>query len=105
MLRGDRRAAEKELRNKLLLQRSRYEARIDHLKTRGEELEARVGLLATQLRNLKAQNENLSSNLRDMEESTIWRMFGPYRRLRAKISALTRSKSGGAKGGSATRSD
>jgi len=99
------RAAEEEPRNKLLLQRSRYgarikhlEARIDHFKTRGDELE-------TQLRKLKAQNESLSSDLRDMEESRIWRLFGPYRRLRARISALTRPKSENAKESAATRSD
>jgi len=91
-------AAEEELRNELLLQRSRYAAR-------GESLEARAGDLEAQLRNVKAQNENLSDNLRDMEESTTWRLFGPYRRLRTKIRALTKSTPEDAKESSATRSD
>ena len=110
--RAARRAKEEELRNQLLLQRSRYaarvehlESRIEHLKTQSETLEARAADLATRLRDIKAQNENLSKNLRDMEESTIWRLFGPYRRLRAKMGALTRSTSEDAKGSPARRSD
>ncbi|HEX6709075.1 MAG TPA: polysaccharide pyruvyl transferase family protein [Rubrobacter sp.] len=113
------RATEAELRNELLLQRSRYAARVEHLKTRGEALEARRENLATQLQNLKSQNENLktqsenmkarnenlSNDLRDIEESTTWRLFGPYRRLRAKMSPQTKSTPEETKGSPATRSD
>jgi polysaccharide pyruvyl transferase WcaK-like protein len=113
------RAKEEELRNELLSQRSRYaaraehlEARAEHLKTRGETLEARVENLTTGLQtlksqneNLKLQNENLSRNLRAIEESTTWRLFGPYRRLRAKIGAPARPTPDDKKGSSATRSD
>ena len=103
--RAARRAAEEESRNKLLLQRSRYGARIKHLEARIDRFKTRGDDLETQLRKLKAQNESLSSDLRDMEESRIWRLFGPYRRLRARISALTRPKSENAKESATTRSD
>jgi hypothetical protein len=103
--RAARRAAEEESRNKLLLQQSRYGARIKHLEARIDRFKTRGDDLETQLRKLKAQNESLSSDLRDMEESRIWRLFGPYRRLRARISALTRPKSENAKESTTTRSD
>jgi polysaccharide pyruvyl transferase WcaK-like protein len=120
------RATEAELRSELVQQRSRYaarvehlEARIEHFKTRGEALETRVENLATQLQNLKTQNENLKihnenlkiqhenlgNDLRDIEESTTWRLFGPYRRLRARMGAQAKSTSDDAKGSSGTRSD
>src|SRR5215210_3776534 len=115
--RASRHATEEELRNGLLIQRSvhreqleRYRARVEHLearvghfKTRGENLETEIEYLRTQLRKLKAQNESLSGTLRDIKESRIWRLFGSYRRLRAKISALTRPKSENAKESAATR--
>ena len=117
--RASRHATEEELRNGLLIQRSvhreqleRYRARVEHLearvghfKTRGENLETEIEYLRTQLRKLKAQNKSLSGTLRDIKESRIWRLFGSYRRLRAKISALTRPKSENAKESAATRSD
>ncbi|HET7271113.1 MAG TPA: hypothetical protein VFI90_08485, partial [Rubrobacter sp.] len=116
--RAARRANEGELRNKLRelgdrlhSQRARYaarvehlEARVEHFKTRGEALEARVENLSTQLQDLKSRNENLSDDLSDIEESTIWRLFGPYRRLRARMDATGESTSEDAKGNSAARS-
>jgi polysaccharide pyruvyl transferase WcaK-like protein len=110
-----RRATEEELRNELLLQQAaqrdqleRYRARVKHLEARVDHLktlETQVGHLGPRLRELKTQNESLSSSLREMEESTTWRLFGPYRRLRAKISALMKPTSENAQGSDATRPD
>ncbi|HJQ30182.1 MAG TPA: polysaccharide pyruvyl transferase family protein, partial [Rubrobacter sp.] len=113
------RAKKEELRGELHLQRSRYaarienlESRIEHFKTRGDALEARVENLATRLQDVKVQNEKLRTRnedlgdiIRAIEGSATWRLFGPYRRLRAKISSLTRKAPDDAKGRSATRSD
>lgn len=124
--RAARRASEREMANRLRemgdrlrSQRSRYEARVEllearveHFKKRGEELEARAGDLVTRLHDLKVQNENLkarnedlSGQLHDIEQSTTWRLFGPYRRLRASVGRLTRTTAEDAKEHSATRSE
>lgn len=117
--RAARRAKEMEMTNRLRSQRSRYEARVEHLearvedfKRRGEELEARAGDLVTRLQDLKSQNENLrarnedlSGRLLDIEQSTTWRIFGPYRRLRASVGRLTGTSPEDAKDRSATRSE
>jgi len=120
------RATEEQLRNGLLVQRSvhrdqlerhtarvehlearveHFQARVEHFRTRGDNLETEIEHLRTQFQKLKAQNESLSGTLRDIKESRIWRLFGPYRRLRAKISSLARPKSESAKESAATRTD
>ena len=46
-----------------------------------------------ELEHLKTQNESLRNRLRDIENSATWRLFAPYRWLRAKTNALTKPAS------------
>ncbi len=63
-------------------ERSAMNARLDHLKT---------------------QNESLRNRLHNIENSMTWRLFGPYRRLRAKTNALTKPASEGTQESDDTR--
>ena len=57
-----------------------------------------IAHLRAQLRQGRVREAAVRNQLRAMENSTTWRLFGPYRRLRARIDAA-RGSSGGAKGG------
>jgi polysaccharide pyruvyl transferase WcaK-like protein len=70
--------------NRQLLER--YQARVRHHEDKNRSLEAR-------LQSLRAENEGLKSLVRSMERSRAWRLFAPYRRLRARLGALIKPSS------------
>jgi len=51
----------------------------------------------------KTQNESLRNRLHAIENSATWRLFGPYRRLRARTNALTKPASEGTQESDDTR--
>ena len=60
-----------------------------------------IAYLRAQIRRLKrseAQIETLKAHIRNMENSTTWRMFEPYRRLRARLDARKKPAAENARG-------
>jgi SAM-dependent methyltransferase len=75
------------------MQETEVQAFYDALKLRGTEigyLRARIRRSDAEIHALKIQKnqiQNLRTQIRDMENSTTWRIFEPYRRLRARMNA------------------
>jgi septal ring factor EnvC (AmiA/AmiB activator) len=68
-----------------------HRTEITHLRARIRRSDAEIQLLKVQMKNqiqkLTNQIQKLTSQIREMENSTTWRIFEPYRRLRAKMTA------------------
>ena len=69
------------------MQETEAQAFLDALKLRGTE----IGYLRARIRTAgdpyKAEIQRLKRQIHDMENSTTWRIFEPYRRLRARMDA------------------
>jgi SAM-dependent methyltransferase len=61
-----------------------HRTEITHLRARIRRSDAEIQHLKIQMKN---QIRKLTSQIREMENSTTWRIFEPYRRLRAKMTA------------------
>lgn len=68
------------------MQETEVQAFQDTLKLHSTEM----AYLRAQVRRARAQERAMSIKVHEMENSTTWRVFNPYRRLRARIDALTR---------------
>ena len=66
------------------MQETEAQAFIDSLKLRGTE----IGYLRARVRRSESQARHMENVVREMENSTAWRVFGPYRRLRARLDAV-----------------
>jgi 2-polyprenyl-3-methyl-5-hydroxy-6-metoxy-1,4-benzoquinol methylase len=74
------------------MQETEAQAFLDALRLRGTEigyLRARIRNSDAQIHGLKNQIQGLKNQIRDMENSTTWRIFEPYRRLRARMGAAS----------------
>jgi chromosome segregation ATPase len=83
------------------MQRTEVQAFRDSLKLRNSEishLRAEIRRLRRSERRSETQILALRAQIRDIESSTTWRIFEPYRRLRARLDAARRSLPGGGKG-------
>ena len=60
--------------------------------------EARTRRSEAQIRSNEAQIQNLKQQIHEMENSTTWRMFEPYRRLRAWLGTTKNPSPGSTKG-------
>jgi SAM-dependent methyltransferase len=60
--------------------------------------EARTRRSEAQVRSFEAQIQNLKQHIHEMENSTTWRMFEPYRRLRAWLGTMKKPAPGSTKG-------
>jgi len=72
------------------MQETEVQAFQDSLKLHRTEiayLRARIRRSDAQIHGLKNQIRSLKNHIRDMENSTTWRIFEPYRRLRARMDA------------------
>jgi SAM-dependent methyltransferase len=69
------------------MQETEVQAFQDSLKLHRTE----IAYLRAQVRRARAQEQAMRIQVREMENSTTWRVFNPYRRLRARIDALTKS--------------
>jgi SAM-dependent methyltransferase len=81
---------------------------ISHLRAQLDRSEAEVKnseAQAQRLMALMAQNERLRDQIHGMENSVTWRLFGPYRRLRARIDGLRNAPPGGTEGSDDRRAD
>ena len=70
------------------MQETEVQAFQDSLKLHRTEmayLRAQIRRSNAEIRRLKSQIHSLKSHIREMEESTTWRIFEPYRRLRARM--------------------
>jgi SAM-dependent methyltransferase len=67
-------------------------------------LRARLDRFEAQAKHMERHMERLQSRLHEMENSTIWRLSGPYRRLRARIDALGKPAPGSTEGSDDQRS-
>jgi SAM-dependent methyltransferase len=79
------------------MQETEAQAFLDALRLRGTEigyLRARIRDSDAQIHGLKNQIKGLKNQIRDMENSTTWRVFEPYRRLRARIAGAKGSGGG-----------
>ncbi|HEV8044925.1 MAG TPA: methyltransferase domain-containing protein [Rubrobacter sp.] len=75
-----------QARNEALETRSEaLEARSEALETRNEALETRSEALKDRLEKHKTHSAALQKRLRSIEDSGTWRLFEPYRRLRARL--------------------
>jgi SAM-dependent methyltransferase len=74
----------------LRAQLERSESRLKHLESRVQRVQ--------RLENRLHEVQRLENRLHEMENSATWRLFAPYRRLRAKIDALRKPAPGTAKG-------
>ena len=61
-----------------------HRTEITHLRARIRRSDAEIQHLKIQMKN---QIQKLTGQIREMENSTTWRIFEPYRRLRAKMTA------------------
>jgi SAM-dependent methyltransferase len=61
-----------------------HRTEITHLRARIRRSDAEIQHLKIQMKN---QRQKLTGQIREMENSTTWRIFEPYRRLRAKMTA------------------
>jgi SAM-dependent methyltransferase len=78
------------------MQETEAQAFLDALRLRGTEigyLRARIRNSDAQIHGLKNQIQGLKNQIRDMENSTTWRIFEPYRRLRARMDAAKKGRS------------
>lgn len=90
--RAARRHTEVELRDSKVTLRQRHLAHREQLERAG----ARSKHLEREIETLKVRNEGLRERIREMENSTIWRLFGPYRRLLSALGARGKRAAGGA---------
>ncbi len=75
-----------------IAQQERAEVRNKRLEDRIEQLTAQSEQQETEIRALKALNLASVDRLQEIEESTIWRLFGPYRWLRSVLNGRTRGR-------------
>jgi hypothetical protein len=61
-----------------------HRTEITHLRARIRRSDAEIQHLKIQMKN---QRQKLTGQIREMENSTTWRIFEPYRRLRARMTA------------------
>jgi len=80
-------------------------ARVDRYETETKNLNFQMQRLEATNERLEATNEALKQRLRRIESSAIWRLSGPYRRLRAKVNALREPEPGNAEGSSTHQPD
>lgn len=59
-----------------------------------------ITYLRARIRRSEAQVESLKNHIRNMENSKVWRLFKPYRLLRARIDAIRKPAPGRTKGSS-----
>jgi SAM-dependent methyltransferase len=86
----------------LQLQHTEVQAFLDALKVRGKE----IGYLRARIRRAEAHARHMREVAQAMENSTIWRLFEPYRQLRTRIDAVRgRVASGESSGGGSDRPD
>jgi SAM-dependent methyltransferase len=79
------------------MQETEAQAFLDALKLRGTEigyLRARIRNSDAQIHGLKNQIHGLKNQIRNMENSTTWRIFEPYRRLRARMGGASGTPKG-----------
>jgi len=79
------------------MQETEVQAFYDARKLRGTEigyLRARIRRSDAEIHGLKNQIQSLRNHIRDMENSTTWRIFEPYRRLRARMDARKKRSDG-----------
>jgi SAM-dependent methyltransferase len=77
------------------MQETEAQAFLDALRLRGTEigyLRARIRRSDAEIHGLKNQTQRLKNQIRDMENSTTWRIFEPYRRLRARMDAAKKGR-------------
>jgi SAM-dependent methyltransferase len=90
------------------MQETEVQAFYDALKLRGTEigyLRARIRRSDAEIHGLKNQIQSLRKHIRDMENSTTWRIFEPYRRLRAWMNAREKRPPESTEGSDGERSD
>ena len=83
------------------MQRTEVQAFRDSLRLRASEisyLRARVRRAEGNAQRLEGNAQRLETHIRNMERSLTWRVFEPYRRLRARVEVVRRSVPGGRKG-------
>lgn len=66
------------------MQETEAQAFLDALRLRGTE----IGYLRARVRRSEAQERHMQNVVREMQNSATWRVFEPYRRLRAKMDAV-----------------
>jgi O-antigen biosynthesis protein len=66
------------------MQETEAQAFLDALRLRGTE----IGYLRARVRRSEAQERHMRNVVREMQNSATWRVFEPYRRLRAKVDAV-----------------
>lgn len=88
--RAARRHTEGELRDSKVTLRQRHLAHREQLERAG----TRSKRLEREIESLKARNEGLGERVREMENSTTWRLFGPYRRLLSALVARRKRAAG-----------
>jgi hypothetical protein len=71
---------------------------IAYLRAQIRSSEARMRSSDAQIRNAKAQIQNLKRHIHEIENSTTWRMFEPYRRLRTWLGNTKKPAPGSTKG-------
>ena len=89
------------------MQETEVQAFQDSLKLHRTEiayLRARIRRSDTQIQSLRNQIQSLRTQIRDMENSTTWRLFGPYRQLRARIDGMRKRSPESAEGSGDHRS-
>lgn len=67
------------------MQETEAQAFLDALRLRGTE----IGYLRARVRRSEAQERHMRNVVREMQNSATWRVFEPYRRLRAKMEAFS----------------
>jgi SAM-dependent methyltransferase len=74
------------------MQETEAQAFVDALRLRGTE----IALLRARVRSAEGEAHRLKIHIYNMQRSTTWRVFEPYRRLRARLDAAKKRKLEGA---------
>ena len=93
------------IRNQEAHLRTQIQAQIRNQETQIRNQETQIRNQETQIRNQETQIRHLKQQIYDMENSTTWRVFEPYRRLRAKLDGVKGYARWGAKGKEHNRQD
>jgi SAM-dependent methyltransferase len=72
------------------MQETEAQAFLDSLRIRGTE----IGYLRARVRSAEAEAKRLNTHIHNMQRSITWRVFEPYRRLRARIAGAKGSGGG-----------
>jgi hypothetical protein len=74
------------------MQETEAQAFLDALRLRGTE----IGYLRARVRRAEGEAQRLETHIHNMQRSTTWRVFEPYRRLRARMDAAKKRAPEGA---------